>query len=217
MKIKLLSIIPLIIILFLFACQSNTDGDTLTSDSLTDTRLGVIEKVERSSARPSAKVTASDLSRAYCEERDSAVSETKDPIIIKKCVYKSYMIIQQGQPDYSGRYSWDHMVFLKTSAGFKKIDNQNMFKNRKELLAIINRQLRADYESLQSDPESAGCWKGMGKFEDIKRLNDLQLGLSEDAASMQFNYSLGMGGACFSQDLLLSSVKLTELDKYLAR
>jgi hypothetical protein len=158
----------------------------------------------------------SQLVKIQCEQTDSILRDSEFPMIIKKCIYGKYKIIEKGRADYNGRYSWNQEAFVETRSGFKRIDNKTMFINQEELLDSINNKFNQDYETLRSDPESANCWGNRGQFTRVKSLDDLQIGFSEDATRMHFSYSLGMSSACLSQDLLFCSMSSEEIDKYIA-
>lgn len=136
-----------------------------------------------------------------------------DVVLKKTCGFKNHLFQSIGAPDYKGRYSYKYELFRIEKNDTLKINNTDFFNdNSGELEMMINKKLKAEYDSNFNIPEINDCMKWI-KFRHYK-LNEFGISFT-DKNQMEFNMDYGIGSACFNVSSSSVVINLSALESYL--
>jgi len=158
------------------------------------------------------KAQQNDLN-VVCKESTKVEAEYSDVLIIKTCEFDSHLFKSTGKPDYKGRYSYNHELLQIEKTDTIKIKNSDFFNNRGiELEKIINKKLKAEYDSNTKIPEIKDCMNWI-EFRYYK-LNEFGISFTYKN-QMEFNINYGIRSACFNVNSSSVIMELSEINKYL--
>lgn len=179
------------------------------------------EKLKAASSSGSSEVlilrdSITKLTFPLVQVREELITKkgVQDPTLLNTFHWRHYKLIETGNPDYKGRYSWTTEIFKQIGDSSVKISNADLFKKEKieELEKMINDRLEEDFKAMKvSDAE---CFKGRRYYKAVK-LKDMRISLS-DHSEMTFEILNGLSVACYAVNASSTTFKIEELKAYFA-
>lgn len=149
-----------------------------------------------------------------CTEKEKKSDESFVPIIIKTCFLKNFKFVSTSYPDPEGRYFFsDHEVFIKQGNQYIGCSNSDVFnKNQDQLVAIINKRIRADFKKYSTDSTLADCLEGIDSIP-LYRMNDFDI--SFEGKEIWFEVQWGDRTICRAVNGTVVTLSLNEIERYL--
>lgn len=149
--------------------------------------------------------------KVICEEK-RVNSTTSEPILIKSCILNNFKSVSTGEADYKGRYSYKYEIFIKKNGAFVKSNNEDLFNEKKEeLLKLINKKIKMDFDDYATNPETKDCFEGV-TFTYYTYEN---LGIEFNDDKVDFNVWFDVFEYCFNVSSTTVSFSIEELKPYL--
>ncbi len=147
-----------------------------------------------------------------CKEEVQIIEQYPDNILITFCSFKNHLFKSIGTPDYKGRYSYDYKILEITKSDTLEINNSKFFNNNSNALEhLVNKKLKAQYESNLKIPEIKECIKAID-FRNYS-LNEFGIAIS-DKGEITFNINHNIGSACFNVKTSSVTFNLTDIQEY---
>ena len=190
----------------IISCNSSSNSTENNSDSdKTDTLASDIDKKEEVKEEKAEE-------KVVCVESEEKESDGMMPNIVKTCTHKNFKSVAKGFPDMKGRYSYTFEMYQKDASDkYKKVKNEAIFKNHKELLSKINAKIKADYDSFSKEEETKDCFQGAP----FSSFTFDRLGIQFEDKGLLFSAEFGLSGACMSVGGTSVSLSWDEVQKYL--
>ena len=154
-----------------------------------------------------------DFKKIVCSEKEQKSQNSEDPILTKTCLLGIYKSTSTGEADDKGRYYYSYKLEKKINDKFTKIKNIELFNEKKsELLDLINKQIKKDFNEFSKDPEYADCFAEMNGSPKVSYED---LGITFTDSGIEFNISYGLSDSCLSVDGTTVSFKVDEILPYL--
>ena len=149
-----------------------------------------------------------------CTIKEKKNEDGPDPIIIKTCFYKNFKLVKTSFPDYVGRYAYsEHELFVQTKGKKQPATNQQLFnQHQDELLSLINKRVKQDFDELKADSNSRECLEDLNVIPYYK-MDDLKISFEDD--DIWFEVQWGLRSGCLAVDGTIVTFKLNEIKKYL--
>ena len=173
----------------------------------------VKEQLETEVSELLDSITKINFTLVTCTEETAPGITSSAPIIINRCNWRHFQIVEKGNADNKGRYTWSTEIFSLKSGTPVKINNTDLFKAEKtaELEAKINARFEEDYNSFKAS--SPGCFYNKKSYTAFT-LSQMRIALN-DNSEILFEADFGLADTCFPISSSSTGFKINELKEFL--
>jgi len=170
------------------------------------------EQLENEVSELLDSITKINFTLVTCTEETAPGITSSVPIIINKCTWRHYQVIEKGVADNKGRYSWGTEIFSLKTGSPLKITNADLFKADKvaELETKVNARFEEDYNSFKSS--SPGCFYNKKSFTSFN-LSQMRIAFN-DNSEILFEVDFGLADTCYPISFSSTGFKLNELKDF---
>jgi TolA-binding protein len=178
-----------------------------------ETSKTVKEQLEDEVSELLDSITKINFTLVTCTEESAPGITSSAPIIINRCTWRHYQVVEKGVADTKGRYTWGTELFNLKSGTAVKITNNDLFKPEKtaELESKINARFEEDYNAFKAS--SPGCFYNKKSYAPFT-LSQMRIALN-DNSEIIFEADFGLADTCFPISSSSTGFKINELREFL--
>lgn len=148
-----------------------------------------------------------------CNEQTVQSGKYSLPELVNTCYWRDYKLIETGEPDIKGRYSWKSEFFLSIAEKGFAVQPSSLFEPNKmdELVQLINQRLNEDFLAMiETEPI---CFDRKKQFIPFK-FEEMRITLSE-SGGMHFEVNYNLAENCFEVSTASVSFMMKEIKPFL--